>query len=184
MGSAITRVEMLSRMKFRRFGGVLGLGAILLPLGCAPSAVEEPVSLVATVPNAGACNLSLLKEPDGYVRLDVRNVKGDDLLICMNFAYPNFIRVELKDAERGWIEVPPVDPQFEHDPKNPGDEDWLVLRSYQGHSGPLEYNETGRLKVGDRARVTWHCDALPPKVLKRKGTVFPNHEVVAELTVR
>ena len=41
-----------------------------------------------------------------------------------------------------------------------------------------------RPKVRDRLRVTWHCDALPPKALKSKGKVFPNDEVVAELTVR
>ena len=162
---------------------MFGIATVIMLIGCTPASVQKSKGMVSAFPNAGVCNLTLLKESNGYVRLDVRNVTGDDLLICMNFAYPNFIFVELKDPERGWVQVLPVDRNFYYEPKNPGDEDWIVLPKHQGHSKLLQYNDTGRLKVGESVRVTWHCEAVPPKLLKGKGSVFPNHEISAETTV-
>lgn len=183
------KTKMSTLMKWRNslFAGSIVVNLILLvavicavvKCGHSPPLEAEPDAK----PNAGPCFVSLSKMDGGNVRLSLLEVNGDSLVIQRRGEDFGGLIVEVRDIHGNWSPLDRIDSGEEIDPADAEKNDWVSMMNGDEVSWDLRYLPTGRLRVGDRVRLTWKTIGRVPPPFTGLGKPFPKVAIHLELTV-
>jgi len=146
------------------------------------------VGLEAPVSDSSAhigCDVRLVKEKDGSVRILVRNLSPQLLVLQRYGDRRSKLVIQTPTSGGNWKQLEPLQRGLVADPVEEEPWDWVVLGDGDEVSWLLEYNMTARLRVGDRARIVWNPNrSAPPYPLARAASKFPAARWTEECIVR
>lgn len=150
-----------------------------LILGCSYSRKALP----SPKTNAGSCLISVTKLTDGNVRFSVYNVTGKRIGIQRHGDLWGNLYFESQGLTGRWSRLDKVKGGVDEDFGVPVDLDWVSLVGGDETSWILNYNDVGRMKVGDTVRLHWEATDPMPSTFESHSR-FPNPPLDLLLVVR
>jgi hypothetical protein len=155
-------------------GTVSAYPCAALPLPLVASSKRSVGLRTRPSPKDLSVSVRLSREPHQCVRIFVRNTGLVDLLIERYADVWGEMRLQLLTTSGTWKAPMPLHPNMGEDPVDVVPSDWITLGRDDEVSWLLYHNRFGRIRKGQKVRVTWDKPQGPvPPSFDKSAIVFP-----------
>lgn len=160
------------------------VGLPTFEFGLRPAFIPVARTSAAAASELG-CQVYLVKEESGSVRLSVRNASEAERAVERYADRRGLLRIDVHSPSGKWAPAKLANSRLIEMPVDRQSTDWVVLGDGDEVSWDLNFNKTSTLRRGDLVRLIWAPSHSPvPPSLKKRGFKFPVKQFVLETRVK